>query len=175
MNFKKEWLEGCCDWIAQDKQLDPVANRDAYIKEVEGQLLSSDLNDSMLPGTGLPANVLQSKKIHTGPQPILVELLSLTEIGSSAFSLLNTYQARVEREDLAGLVERDREQGGDGPDAEDEGPIPRYQRQMLKLSISDGSVTLPAIEYRKLVGLQLGETQLGLKVVISSCFLSQFM
>ena len=131
----------------------------------------------MLISTGLPPNIRQQHKFSTGAQPILVEIASLTEIGHSAFSLLNTRQARIEREDLAGLVQREREQNNqDGPvdDGEDEGPIPNYPRQMLKLEISDGSVSLPAIEYRKIPELNLGETQLGCKVcryTVVRCYL----
>jgi RecQ-mediated genome instability protein 1 len=111
----------------------------------------------MLAGTGLPPNVSELiNSTLTGP-PILVEMVSITEIGHSAFSLHNVRQARIERADLAGLAEQEE-------DGEEEGSIPNYPRSMLKFELSDGSTTMQAIEYRRLPGLQLGETPLGLKV-----------
>ena len=41
-----------------------------------------------------------------GP-PILVQIVSMTEIGSSAFNLQNIRQARIEQADLAGLAEEE--------------------------------------------------------------------
>lgn len=158
----KEWLQACCDWISEDKGLRPGEDQDEFTRQVELQLLSSDLHDSMVPSSGFPPHIRQQRKVSTGAQPILVEITALTEIGQSAFNLLNTRQARLEREDLAGLVEREREQNGQ--DGEDEGPVPNYPRQMLKLEVSDGTVSLPAVEYRKIPELILGETQLGCKV-----------
>lgn len=108
-------------------------------------------------GTGLPTNARTIEKRRISGTPILVEVTAITEIGHSAFSLQNVRQTRIEREDLAGLAEQE------GVENE-EGAIPNYPRTMLKLEISDGTVTLPAIEYKPLPQLQLGETCLGYKV-----------
>ena len=89
--------------------------------------------------------------------PILVELAAITEIGHSAFNLYNIRQARIERADLAGLAQ---EEGVE----DDEGPVPNFPRTMLKFELCDGSVTIPAIEYRSIPELKLDETPLGYKV-----------
>jgi len=80
--------------------------------------------------------------------------------------LKNTRQMRIDRADLIGL-------GGEevqGQVEEDEGPIPKYTRSMLKFKLSDGSNSLDAIEYRRIPQLDLGETPLGFKVS-AMCFL----
>lgn len=111
----------------------------------------------MVHGTGFPPDVLTLNNVRlTGP-PILVEIVAIMEIGQSAFSLQNVRQTRVDREDLAGLA-------GSDEDAEDEGPIPKYTRSMLRLELSDGTSILPAIEYRRLPELELGVTPPGYKV-----------
>ncbi|ETW83146.1 hypothetical protein HETIRDRAFT_126445 [Heterobasidion irregulare TC 32-1] len=112
-------------------------------------------------GTGLPLNVGEMEDGRlTGP-PVLVQITSLTEIGHSAFTLQNIRQTRIDRADLAGL-------GGD--DAEDEGPVPRYPRSMLRLQLSDGFTTINAIEFRNLPDLILGETPLGYKLMLKNAF-----
>ncbi|TDL25791.1 hypothetical protein BD410DRAFT_765526 [Rickenella mellea] len=156
-----DWLEACYQWILDELHLNPASQLDEIIANVETQLLESDLGDSMLRGTGLPTNLAAQNNVRLRGPPVLVEIVSITEIASSAFSLLNVRQTRVDREDLAGL-------GEDDAAAEDEGPIPRYPRGMLRMELSDGSVTLPAIEYRSLPQLQLGETPLGFKVYLCS-------
>src|SRR4051794_3555519 len=100
------------------------------ITNVETQLLESDLRDSMLRGTGLPADIGGANNVRLRGPPILVEVVALTEIGHSAFNLQNVRQTRIDREDLAGLI-------GDDVAAEDEGPIPRYPRTMLQFELSD--------------------------------------
>jgi RecQ-mediated genome instability protein 1 len=136
---------------------------DEIIANVELHLLRSDFRDSMLPNTGFPADLAKFKSTRlTGP-PILVEIVQMTEIGHSAFNLMSVRQTRIDRADLAGL-ERGDENEDRYEDPEDEGPIPKYPRSMLKLMLSDGHITIPAIEYRRLPGLVLGETPLGCKV-----------
>lgn len=135
---------------------------DKIVHHLEAQLLQSDLSASMLPGTGLPADVsdFNNRTLH-GP-PILVEVISITEIGSSAFNLQNIRQARIEHADLAGLA------GGDDDQDEENGTnVPKYPRSMLRFQLSDGATTLQAIEYRRLPQLELGETPLGFKVTLS--------
>lgn len=150
-------MEGCYTWIESALQLDPVNDIEAILYNVETQLLQSDLGDSMLAGTGLPVDVSEYDKVKlTGP-PILVEIVSITEIGHSAFSLLNVRQARIERADLTGLAEEEEND-------EETGPVPNYPRSMLQFELSDGSTTMKAIEYRSLPALELGDTALGFKV-----------
>ncbi|EKM58284.1 uncharacterized protein PHACADRAFT_193408 [Phanerochaete carnosa HHB-10118-sp] len=157
-----DWLEGCYSWIESELQLDPATDMDAILYNIETQLLQSNLEGSMLPGTGLPTNVadLNNTKL-TGPT-VLVEIVSMTEIGHSAFSLQNVRQARLERADLAGLAdEEDEGQGG-----EEEGPVPKYPRSMLRFQLTDGSTVLNAIEYRRIPEFELGVTPLGYKMLL---------
>ena len=107
--------------------------------------------------TGFPHELSDISDTRICETPLLVEITSITEIGHSAFNLYNVRQTRIERVDLAGLAE---EEGVES----DEGPIPNYPRQMLKLELSDGTTTAKAIEYRSIPELKLGETPLGFKV-----------
>lgn len=151
----QEWLNDCYNWVRAEYNYNPAAHMDQIIRNVDTQLLESDLRDSMMPGTGLP-QVSAEVKETTIRGPILVQVLSIMDIGQSAFSLMNVRQARLERADMAGLA--------GGEDDEDEGPIPSYPRSTLRLELTDGSVSLPAVEHRRLPELKLGESKLGLKV-----------
>ena len=144
-------------WIESEFPFNPHTLLDQILSKLEVQLLESELSTSMRAGTGLPANVAKLDNMTLRGPPILVQIVSMTEIGSSAFNLQNIRQARIEQADLAGLaVEED-----DG----EEGPrIPKYPRGMLKLELNDGKTTMQAIEYRRLPELELGETPLGFKV-----------
>ncbi|EMD33531.1 hypothetical protein CERSUDRAFT_57022 [Gelatoporia subvermispora B] len=153
-----QWLDECYAWIEGDLNLDPTTQLEEIIQHVESQLLQSDLRDSMLAGTGLPANVAEQINVVLNGPPVLVEIIALTEIGHSAFSLQQVRQNRLEHADLVDL--------GDD-DQEDEGPIPKYPHSMLKMQLSDGTTTVEAIEYRRLPQLNLGETPLGFKVSLS--------
>ena len=151
--------------------MNPAVDLDKILENVEFQLLESNLEDSMLRGTGLPANVSELDDTRLRGPPVLVEIISMTEIGHSAYNLQNIRQTRLDRVDLTGLV-------GD----DDEGPVPNYPRSMLRLQLSDGSVIFEAMEYRPLPELQLGTTQLGFKVCLAatnytytSCFYKQML
>jgi RecQ-mediated genome instability protein 1 len=115
----------------------------------------------MLPGTGLPANILTLN--NTRVKNILVEITSITDIGVSAFTLGNSRSTRMERADLADIYEGE----GEEEVGEEEGKIPKYPRSMLKMELSDGAITLPAIEYRPMTELELGVTKLGYKVCVA--------
>lgn len=153
----QEWLEGCYSWVESELRLDPAKDMETILYHVECQLLQSDLSDSMLAGTGLPPNVSELDNTMMRGPPTLVEIVSMTEIGHSAFSLQNTRQARMERADLAGLAEEEEE-------AAEEGAVQSYPRSMLKFELSDGATVMKAIEYRRLPQLVLGQTPLGFKV-----------
>lgn len=137
--------------------LNPDTHMHEIINNIELQLLDSDLSISMLTGTGFPHDISTLNKVKFKGPPILVEVISVTEIGTSAFQLQNIRQTRLDREDLGGLV-------GEALAAEDEGPLPKYPRTMLKLELSDGTMSTPAIEYRRLPELDLVTTPLGYKV-----------
>jgi RecQ-mediated genome instability protein 1 len=126
----------------------------------------------MTPSTGLPPVFLTSDRTLSSP-PLLVEIVSITEVGHSAFQLQNTRQMRIDRADLAGL---NAERGENGEqEEEEEGPVPRYPRSMLKLELTDGTVTFRAIEYKRMPDLVLGETPLGYKVLCVLLYHSTFM
>lgn len=111
--------------------------------------------------TGIPPNVndLHDVRIASGPRgAILCQIVALTDIGQSAFSLQNVRQTRIDRADLAGLVEAGVE------DEEENQPVPKYPRGTLRMDLSDGSMVLRAMEYKRLPGLELGVTPLGCKV-----------
>lgn len=135
----------------------------------EEALLDSDLKDSMQPGTGFSDGITAAGDPTVQGSSILVQIVDITEIGHSAFSLTNVRQTRLDQEDLAGLARQNEEENenenGNQVD-EDVGPIPKYPRSMLKLQLSDGTVTVPAIEFKKIPGLELGVTPLGCKVIL---------
>ena len=133
----------------------------------EDALLDSDLGDSMQPGTGFPEGIATAEDLTVQGPSILVQIVDITEIGHSAFSLTNVRQTRLDQEDLAGLARQNEEDENQDQADEDAGPIPKYPRSMLKLQLSDGTVTLPAIEFKKVPGLELGVTPLGCKVIVS--------
>ncbi|KAH9935244.1 hypothetical protein B0H21DRAFT_834637 [Amylocystis lapponica] len=134
-----EWLEGCYSWIEQEHQLDPATQMDEIIQHVDDQLLQSDLSDSMLAGTGLPQNIAELNTTFAGP--ILVEIISLTEIGHSAFSLQTTRQARLEYDDTA-----DDEEDAAGWEYE---PLPDIVLGETPLGFKDPQMLLRNVEIRK--------------------------
>jgi RecQ-mediated genome instability protein 1 len=157
----QNWLSQCYAWVVEEHDLNPATAMDRIKEQVESQLLMSDLTDSMVHGSGLPHNIAGLQKgVLSGP-PVLVQITALTDIGHSAFSLMNVHQTKVDRADLAGLAQ------GDNEDEADEGPVPNYPRSMLKLELSDGAMRLNAIEYRKIPQLDLENTPLGFKVRLS--------
>ncbi|KAJ4477247.1 hypothetical protein J3R30DRAFT_3483716 [Lentinula aciculospora] len=160
-----EWLQACYDWIISDKNMNPAADMQKIIEEVEVQLLESDLRDSMLHGTGIPNDITNINAAHsklTGP-PVLVQIEAITDVGVSAYSLNKTRIIRQERR-IAG---EEQEGEADG-EVEGEGPIPNYSRSMLRLELSDGATTLRATEYRPIPELTLGGTPLGYKLQIQN-------
>ena len=138
--------------------MNPATDMGQIREQVESQLLMSDLADSMVHGTGLPHDLAGLQKGSLSGPPVLVQVLALTEIGHSAFNLMNVRQTKLDRADLSGLTRDDNE------DEADEGPIPNYPRSMLQFELSDGAITLKAIEYRKIPQLDLENTPLGFKV-----------
>lgn len=105
------------------------------------------------------------------PESTLCQIVSITDVGHSAFSLQNVRQTRIDKADMAGLAvaEGEEEQGGPPDDGEDYA-IPPYPRSMLKFELSDGSSIFKAIEYRRISSLQLGVTSLGCKVILNHVF-----
>ncbi|KAL1740237.1 hypothetical protein HDZ31DRAFT_47888 [Schizophyllum fasciatum] len=167
-----QWLQECLDWVLDAEH---PATLPAAIAAVEAQLLSSDLQASMLPGTGIPLHPAPPDAWTLAPAPapgVLVQITALTDIGHSAWSLNEVRVAREERTRGAPAVNQDTaddgEEGGGADDEDDEGPMPSYPRAMLRLELSDGHVTMPAIEYRPLRELKLEDTKLGYKMILKN-------
>ncbi|TFK70336.1 hypothetical protein BDN72DRAFT_766730 [Pluteus cervinus] len=172
-----QWLTDCYNWVTTSLPPLPASPTPAdfqpLIQSIQEQLLLSDLSDSMIPGTGLPLHIGNPETDNatlTGPG-VLVQIVSMTDIGVSAYKLDQTRGVREERiraRAIAGAGAADGQQGeGEEEPDEDvigEGPIPKYTRSMLKLGLSDGTTTIQAIEYKPLPELVLGETELGFKV-----------
>ncbi|KAF7374800.1 DUF1767 domain-containing protein [Mycena sanguinolenta] len=167
-----EWLDACYAWVTTEHHLDPAANMPAIKEHVEAQLLQSDLCDSMSHGTGIPLPLLTavSERLQG---PVLVEIVALTEVGSSALALDQVRVARAERFAAgAGLDEAENEAD---LEVDGEGPVPNYPRSMLRFELSDGASTLSAIEYRRLPELTLGVTPLGYKMVLKDVLVRRGM
>ncbi|CAE6494174.1 unnamed protein product [Rhizoctonia solani] len=148
-----EWLDACYEYITGELAVS-LDDFESLKTHVEEQLLQSSLADSAVRNTGLPDPNSHGVQIKN----TLCEVVALTEIGHSAFTLKNVRQARVDKEDLAGLA-------GDLEDGEDYS-IPKYPRSMLRFELSDGTKTMRAIEYRRIPDLELGVTPLGTKIYL---------
>lgn len=161
-DIDNEWLEQCLNYVHGELNIPP--NPFQPLREaLEHQILSSELADSTVPGTGLPRNVSRMNDVVIDGPHILVQIVALTEIGSSAFQLLQVHKAREEFE-MGGIV------GLDGEEDEVDGARgkPKYPRNMLRFKLSDGYIEADAIEYRSLPGLELGETPLGYKMLLKN-------
>ena len=171
---EQDWLGGCCQWL-EGLQIKPHETK-RLIDKAEAALLESDLEDSTQSGTGFPQDIASAGDLTVQGPSILVQIVDITEIGHSAFSLMNVRQTRLDQEDLAGLARQNEENENQDQADEDVGPIPKYPRSMLKLQLSDGTITVPAIEFQRIPGLELGVTELGCKVIVSlirqSCILT---
>ena len=156
MTLSQEWLEGCYTWIQEELHLNPARHMPQILENVNTQLLESDFADSMLAGTGIPQTALGA--VHTVIKgPILVEVVDMTDIGHSAYSLMQVYESRVEYRKQAALRDASGDEGL-------QKPMPKYPRSMLQFQLSDGVSVLPAIEHKSLPQFELGETPLGYKV-----------
>ncbi|KAI7949390.1 hypothetical protein MJO28_008211 [Puccinia striiformis f. sp. tritici] len=167
--FNEAWLTQCCEYLQTHFDLTPPQ----LIKKIENQLLLSDLSTSTT-NEGSPLTDLRNSeteeverqiKIKELPpnRGVLVQIQSITEIGHSALSLQNVHSKIMD--DVQG---RDRVLDLEDPESEDRQAPIVYPRAMLKLTISDGHHSLPAIEYQKIEGLNLSETPLGCKLLIKA-------
>ncbi|PVF98041.1 hypothetical protein CPB86DRAFT_797632 [Serendipita vermifera] len=173
-----DWLEACIEFLLNELQLDQGSQWNELAKQVELQLLQSDLSDSMQRQTGFPTSIHNMKNgvigTRTSGGGILVQINAITEIGASAFTLRNVRQARMDKADMTGLTREKiaTETGEDqinstGRETEDEDvTMPSYPRSMLSLMLSDGSIQIKAMEYKRLDVLKLGETPLGCKLFL---------
>ncbi|KJA16810.1 hypothetical protein HYPSUDRAFT_147233 [Hypholoma sublateritium FD-334 SS-4] len=154
-----DWLQGCYNWLVDEEKLSPALNLSAFMEGFEYQLLASDLSDSMQNNTGLQLDVRRPVTTLRGP-PVLVQIVSITDIGMPAARL---DQIRVAREEWKGSNVDTAEDKGDGYAP----GIPSYPRGTLYLKLSDGTTTINAMEYRPLPQLTMGNTELGYKANIN--------
>lgn len=148
----------------QQEGVVPIPPYTKALEAIQDQLLKSSLVDSMDPNSGLPQDIGDFKKTVTLPGvPTLVEIISLTEVGYSAFQLDQVRKAREERI-RAGLDEYGEGDEEADLEVEGEGPLPKYPRSMLSFTLTDGKTTFKAFEYKPLPELSLVRTPLGFKV-----------
>jgi len=145
-----------------DQNLSPATAFPEFMERVRDQLFKSDLQDSMLHGTGLDVHIANFSGTLQGP-PVLVQIMAITEIGTSAFQLDQVRAAREERI-TEGVGNVEGEEDGD-VEVEGEGPMPKYPRGTLHFQLSDGVTLFEAMEYRHIAQITLGNTPLGFKVV----------
>lgn len=138
-------------------------------------MLQSNLADSMQRGTGFPENIRSIKDGFIATEetggPLLVQVTAITDVGTSAFTLMNVRQARLDKADMAGLT-KDRDLDVDMEtvenqertvEEEEDTTMPPYPRSMLSLWLDDGTMRVKAMELKRIPDLVLGETFLGCK------------
>jgi RecQ-mediated genome instability protein 1 len=176
--------------VAALQEQDPTLDLHGMFFAIQTQLLLSNLEQSLLqypltpPPQGklttLPADpTVVHDVVLFGPEKkdaLLVQIISISEFGHSAFQTRNTMEQRKEALSGVGRIRRIRDHadpnngnnvnGDQAPDEEDNEPddVPPYPRSMLMLDVSDGFRVMRAMEYRRIDALKLGETSLGAKV-----------
>lgn len=125
------------------------------------QYLASDLAHCTLPSSLLP-NADAAHGVKLFPFPSLLQICSITEIGSSAFQLQTVLEQRKDVFEGASRIKRMDDE--EPEDEVDDDKAPTYPRGMLKLEVTDGERVMQAMEYRRIPELVLGETCLGAKV-----------
>lgn len=117
-------------------------------------------------GTGLDLHISELTGHLKGP-PVMVQVLNITEVGTSAFNLEQVRVAREERM-LAGEGDIEGDEEGD-VEVEGEGPMPKYPRGHLRFRLTDGATIIDAFEYRPIPEFALGTTRRGFKVLFFQC------
>ncbi|KAH6867235.1 hypothetical protein BKA70DRAFT_1133875 [Coprinopsis sp. MPI-PUGE-AT-0042] len=152
------WLHDCIEFVRETYQ--PGRVSDSHIrKAVERQLLLSDLAESALHGTGLPAHAcLPNFCGYLGGHPILVEVVAIMEIGVEPSKIEQIWIKRARQaviEDHLAV-----------PPSQSYLKLEAYQypHNTLMLTLSDGVGTLEAIEQSHIPQISLGNTPLGAKV-----------
>lgn len=159
------------------------------IKQIEQQLLLSDLADSTVQHDGLfPEPDGESHVLfESGRVGVLVQVTEVLEIGRPALELLDVHKNRIEdkkvfsehgiqvRRAVAHVEEATQNVGGDFTQQQaqqEEHAEPTLQkgfpRSMLRLKVSDGFTEYAAIECKRVPDLSLEDTPLGCKVRTNS-------
>ncbi|KAF5309695.1 hypothetical protein D9611_014705 [Ephemerocybe angulata] len=162
-NFPKpsvdqDWLEGCYEWAIGLDGVRPDSQK--ILETVRMQLLKSSLSESMDSTDGLPKGIghLNSNLTLSGV-PTLVEILSVSEVGSSAFQLDQVRKARGERLRAGGYDEH----GEGNEEANLEGEEAKEEAD-LEMEGEDGTTQFQAMEYKTIPQLSLAHTPLGFKL-----------
>ena len=135
-----------------------------FAEAVTGRIVDSKFSEVAVPGTGLSPRIYRGMVYMEIDGPVVLELVHLTEVGVSAFELdkIREEHDKASQASLMSLAER-----GLLPTSRNraniQATLPPYPRKCLKLILSDGTTELPALECEPLP-LELGETQIGLKV-----------
>lgn len=162
LQLNPDWLAACTDYLQEHF---PASTGPQMIKLVQSQLLLSDLAHSTLESAALlphPLPLETTVLFPTRPTGVLFQIIAMTEIGQPALALLDVVKEKKELQRVQikneGIepVERD--------DGEEDVTPGTFGRGMLKMRLSDGFHEVDAIEWRRIDGLRLGETQLGCKV-----------
>jgi RecQ-mediated genome instability protein 1 len=136
-----------------------------FIRAVENALLHARWANIMEPGSGLPLFVGLKSMYITLDEPIVLELVHMAEVGVSAFAL---EKVRLEREQAIYTCFSKASSFGETLSLNElsrlEDSLPDYPRNTLKLYLTDGAVELEAVELRRIPGLDLGRSSMGLKV-----------
>ncbi|TEB19143.1 hypothetical protein FA13DRAFT_1647364, partial [Coprinellus micaceus] len=158
------WLLKTCDEIKDIMGLCPDEHFEEYSDELEGRILRSKFSDIMRAGTGLHHRI-GSPMVHTIIEgPIVLELLHITDVGVSAFTL---ERVRQDRDQMLYLELLALARAGQAVTEERlldiKSGLPEYPRGVLKLTLTDGHTEMQAVEYKRLP-FKLGKTMIGLKV-----------
>ncbi|KAF5339118.1 hypothetical protein D9611_011252 [Ephemerocybe angulata] len=171
-NFPKprvdhDWLQGCYEWAIGLDGVRP--NSQELFDTIRTQLLKSSLSQSLDPTDGLPQDIGDfNTQVTLCGVPTLVEIISLSEVGSSAFQLDQVRKGREERLRAGGFDEYDEGDEEADLEVEGEGPLPKYPRSMLSFVLSDGTTQFQAMEYKPLPQLSLVQTPLGFKLQLKA-------
>ncbi|KAF6754381.1 hypothetical protein DFP72DRAFT_898914 [Ephemerocybe angulata] len=171
-NFPKprvdhDWLQGCYEWAITLDGVRP--NSQELFDTIRTQLLKSNLSESLDSTDGLPQDIGHfNTKVTLSGVPTLVEIISLSEVGSSAFQLDQVRKGREDRIRAGGFDENGEGDEEADLEVEGEGPLPKYPRSMLSFVLSDGTTQFQAMEYKPLPQLSLVQTPLGFKLQLKA-------
>lgn len=143
------------------------------IKQVESQLLLSDLTTSTLPSPSLlplPLPAAPTVLFPLKANAVLLQITAVEEIAQPALALLQTLKERQHLEksrlvdDEIDEAERDRRRIRLEGAEEDEAGEGEWTRGMLKFGLSDGHHLVSGVEWKRISGFSLDDTKLGCKV-----------
>lgn len=116
---------------------------------------NSQLPSSLSCEDGIPLGERRTCTLDFGAKGVLVEIVSIYEVGHSSYSLEQVLQQRSLSSSVPAAPANAKSQQE------------KYPRAMLKLRLSDGRTTLEACESSsRITSLELGETPLGAKLIL---------